>query len=87
VISALAFLLLDPGPLAARPGELLVVLDDRRLIRAEGARYDAETVSVDPVGAQSWIQIEAGNGCAYNPTTRVLTCIGCMFADSFEEAP
>lgn len=87
MIAALAFLLLDSGPLAARPGELLLVLDDTRLIRAEGARYDAESVSVDPIGAQSWIQIEAGNGYTYNPTTRVLTCIGCMFADSFEATP
>jgi hypothetical protein len=87
VIAALAFLLLNPGPLAARPGEILLVLDDSRQIRADAVSYWNLRLRVRKVGAQHWTTFEPGNGYTYNPTTRVLTCFGCMFADNFEGTP
>lgn len=86
MIAALAFLLLNPGPLAAQPGEILLVLDDSRLIRADAVSYWNLRLRVRKVGAQHWTTFEPGNAYTYNATTRVLIGDSRIHADNFEGA-
>lgn len=69
---------------AARPGEILLVLDDTALIRATAVRYGTRRLSIIRVGSQDWQTLEAGNGYVYSAQTRVIIGDSRLSADGFE---